>query len=39
MLWLTARFAATRSEATARAVFFGSITYLPFIWVAMILDH
>ncbi len=39
MLWLTARFAATRSEATARAVFFGSITYLPLIWVAMILDH
>ena len=37
MLGLTARFAATRSEAAARAVFFGSITYLPLVWMAMIL--
>ena len=37
MLGLTARFAATRSEAAARAVFFGSITYLPLLWMAMIL--
>ena len=36
LLALAARFAATRSEAAARALFFGSITYLPLLWVAMI---
>lgn len=39
MVWLAARFAATRSDESARALFYGSITYLPLIWVAMILDH
>jgi protoheme IX farnesyltransferase len=39
MLWLTARFAASRTDAAARALFFGSITYLPLLWAAMILDH
>ena len=33
---LTIRFARTRSNADARAVFFGSITYLPILWVLMI---
>jgi hypothetical protein len=33
---LAARFASTRSDATARALFFGSITYLPVIWIVMI---
>jgi len=37
--WLSARFAAARSDASARALFYGSITYLPLLWVAMILDH
>lgn len=39
MLWLSARFASTRSDAAARQLFFGSIVYLPLIWVAMIAFH
>jgi protoheme IX farnesyltransferase len=39
LLALAARFAATRSEASARALFFGSITYLPLLWIAMIANH
>jgi len=30
------RFASARNEATARALFYGSITYLPLLWIAMI---
>lgn len=36
MIWLAQRFAASRSEASARALFLGSITYLPLLWLAMI---
>jgi heme o synthase len=36
---LAARFAQVRSEARARALFYGSLLYLPLIWAAMILDH
>lgn len=36
MLWLAIRFASTRSDGAARALFFGSITYLPLIWITMI---
>jgi heme o synthase len=39
LLILSVRFAATRSEISARSLFFGSITYLPLIWTSMILDH
>jgi heme o synthase len=39
MLGLAARFAILRTEGSARALFFGSITYLPLLWVAMIVDH
>ena len=39
LLWLAAGFAATRSEHSARALFYGSIVYLPLIWTAMILGH
>jgi protoheme IX farnesyltransferase len=39
MLWLAVRFAATRSDASARRLFFGSITYLPLLWAAMIADR
>jgi protoheme IX farnesyltransferase len=39
MLALAARFARSRSDGAARALFFGSITYLPLLWAAMILDH
>lgn len=35
-LALTLRFAKTRSEHDARRVFFGSIIYLPILWVLMI---
>lgn len=35
-LWLTLRFARTRSVADARRVFFGSIVYLPVLWGLMI---
>jgi protoheme IX farnesyltransferase len=39
MVWLSWRFAVTRTEPVARALFLGSIVYLPLIWVAMILNH
>jgi protoheme IX farnesyltransferase len=38
LLWLAIRFAATRSERSARALFLGSIAYLPLIWVVMMAD-
>ena len=33
---LAVRFLLTRNESTARALFYGSITYLPLLWIAMI---
>lgn len=39
LLALAVRFAVRRSDDTARALFYGSITYLPLVLVAMILDH
>jgi protoheme IX farnesyltransferase len=36
LFWLAARFARARNEGTARALFYGSITYLPLLWIAMI---
>ena len=36
LLWLAARFAATRSDGSARQLFVGSIIYLPLVWIAMI---
>jgi protoheme IX farnesyltransferase len=39
MLALSIQFARGRSESSARRLFFGSITYLPLIWVAMVLFH
>jgi protoheme IX farnesyltransferase len=33
---LAVRFAADRNEGTARALFYGSITYLPLLWIVMI---
>jgi protoheme IX farnesyltransferase len=35
-LGLTVRFARTRAVRDARRVFFGSITYLPLLWILMI---
>jgi len=39
LLVLAGRFAAMRSESAARALFFGSIIYLPLIWIVMIADR
>ena len=39
LLVLAGRFARTRSKASARALFLGSITYLPLLWIAMIADR
>jgi len=39
LFWLSVRFAARRTERSARELFFGSIAYLPLIWAAMILNH
>jgi len=39
MLVLAVRFASLRSETTARQLFFGSITYLPLLWMAMVVFH
>jgi heme o synthase len=37
-LWLTFRFARSRAAGDARRVFFGSIAYLPVLWILMIAD-
>jgi protoheme IX farnesyltransferase len=37
-LWITLQFARTRSAANARRLFFGSITYLPLLWILMIFN-
>jgi heme o synthase len=37
-LGLTLQFARTRSVGDARRVFFGSITYLPLLWILMIVN-
>jgi protoheme IX farnesyltransferase len=39
LLALSIRFASSRSERAARSLFFGSITYLPLIWIAMIANR
>jgi heme o synthase len=36
---LALRFGATRTEPDARRLFFGSITYLPLLWILMIVDR
>jgi len=38
MAWLAVRFRAGRNDATARALFFASITYLPLLWIVMVID-
>jgi protoheme IX farnesyltransferase len=39
LLWLAMRFLMTRSDASARALFYGSITYLPLLWIVMIANR
>jgi protoheme IX farnesyltransferase len=36
---LALRFAIARSDASARALFLGSITYLPLVWAALIIER
>jgi len=38
LLVLAVRFAGTRAEAAARWLFFGSLVYLPLVWIVMIAD-
>ena len=38
-LWLTFRFARTRAVQDARRMFFGSLVYLPVLWILMIADR
>ena len=37
-LWLTLQFARTRTMRDARRAFFGSLAYLPLLWILMIAD-
>jgi protoheme IX farnesyltransferase len=37
-LWLAVRFARTRKMRDARHLFFGSIVYLPLLWILMIVN-
>lgn len=39
LLVLSLEFAATRSIASARRLFFGTILYLPLLWIALLVDH
>jgi heme o synthase len=39
LLALAMRFAAARTDRSARQLFFGSITYLPILWIAMIANR
>jgi protoheme IX farnesyltransferase len=38
LLVLAVRFAGTRTDAAARRLFFGSLAYLPLVWIVMIAD-
>jgi heme o synthase len=39
VLWLAFEFAATRTHATARRLFYATIIYLPLLWGALVVDH
>ena len=39
MAALAVRFNRARTDATARALFFASITYLPLLWIVMVLNR
>ena len=38
LVWLSLRFAATRSDRSARWLFLSSIAYLPILWIVMMAD-
>ncbi len=39
VLWLSFEFAHTRTQATARRLFYATIIYLPLLWGALVMDH
>ena len=39
LLGLAISFATTRTDQSARRLFFGSIAYLPILWIAMIANR
>jgi protoheme IX farnesyltransferase len=39
MMVLSLEFAATRGMAAARRLFFGTILYLPLLWIVLLADH
>lgn len=39
MIWLSVEFASTRTQVTARRLFFASILYLPLLWLVLLTDH
>jgi protoheme IX farnesyltransferase len=39
MLLTSLEFSATRTVPSARRLFFGSITYLPLLWIVLLADH
>jgi len=39
LLGLSVQFARSRTDRSARTLFFASIIYLPLIWAVMVLDH
>jgi protoheme IX farnesyltransferase len=38
-MWLAVRFALSRSRTDAKRLFFGSIIYLPLLWILMIVNR
>jgi len=38
-VWLAVRFATVRNNVAARALFLGSIVYLPILWIVMIVNR
>jgi len=39
LMLLSLKFSTTRTTATARRLFFGSILYLPMLWAMLVFDH
>jgi protoheme IX farnesyltransferase len=39
LLLMSLEFSATRNVATAKRLFFGSIIYLPMLWIVLLADH
>ena len=39
LMVLSLEFAGTRTMAAARRLFFGTILYLPLLWIVLLADH